>query len=175
MLRVQSRVTCVRLTLLLPFHVDCGFQGVGLCQAAGDHRHHRRQPSSKNPRARDTQPITDGSAQTNQFQMEVSGGPLELEHHEFTEINVLKEATRSCPTQDQCAGGLCARGLRKPNVKSWPPSFPGPLLAGRVATPATAAGEHQNRSWRFTFDTLVEIASQDSAELHPRLVHSLLM
>ena len=78
-------------------------------QAAGDHRHHRRQPSNKKPRARDTQPITDGSAQTNQLHMEVSGGPLALEPDEFTETNVLKEANRSCPTQDQCAGGLCAR------------------------------------------------------------------
>ena len=101
--------------------------------------------------------------------MEVSGGPLALEPDEFTETNVLKEATRSCPTQDQCGGGLCARGLRKPNVNSWPPSFPGPLFTGRVATPATAAGEHQNRSWRFTFDTLVEIASQDSADLHAQV------
>ena len=124
---------------------------------------------AKKPRTRDTQRITDVSAQTNQLQMEVSGDPLALEPDEFTETNVLKEATRSCPTQDQCAGDLCARSLRKPNANSWPPSFPAHSSLEGLPLPTTAAGEHKNRTWRFTFDTLVEIASQGSAELHAQV------
>ena len=83
-LRVQSCVTCVCFShFYCPFKWSAFSKGVALRQAAGDHRHHRRQPSSKKHRPRDTQPITDGSTQTNQLQMDVSVVLFALEPGRF--------------------------------------------------------------------------------------------